>query len=475
MEKLQQQVESLVDRIENNNRWRQQQCFNLIPSEMTPSLLVKMCEISDPASRYAEHRTIKGKKIYFYQGIDFIRDIEDEARKEICRFFECSHAELRPISGQMANEIVFQALLKMINRDKTGPFRRLRAVMNNELNYGGHISSQPMGALFNQVEMNPESHTERVFPIPALPHNPYKADAERLIEKIAQYRPELIIFGKSMFLYPEPVKEVAEFSSQLDYPMLIMFDMAHVLGLYGAFQSPLQEGAHIVTGSTHKTFYGTQRGAIVGRETGEWEKLWPEIENRSCPGSTSNHHLGTLLGLLMATYEINAYRTTYQSRVQQNARAFAGYLHDAGIDVEGDPEDGYTQTHQVVVRVSQYGSGEEIARRLEKNNIIVNYQALPDDKTFLRSSGIRMGVQEMTRFGMTEEDFQSLAELISAVIQKDKQVGDEVKKYRERFLEMKYVLAYQKALPLAARILQSILPNGDYARSFADNLLKLAS
>jgi len=471
MEKLQNQVESLADRIEQNNRWRQQQCFNLIPSEMTPSLLVKMCEISDPASRYAEHRKIKGEEVYFYQGTDFIRDVEDETRRQISTFFGCNRAELRPISGQMANDVVFTALVKHVNRDKNVPFRRLRAVMNNDLNQGGHISSQPMGALFNQVDMDAKSHAEHVFSIPVLDENPYKADAEKLKERISEHRPELIILGKSMFLYPEPVEEIATFTSQFNDPVLIMFDMAHVLGLYGAFQSPLQEGAHIVTGSTHKTFYGPQRGVIVGDEHEDWKMLWPKIESRSCPGSTSNHHLGTLLGLLMATYEMSAFKESYQAQVQKNARAFAGYLHDAGMDVEGDPSDGYTKTHQVVIRVSRFGAGEQIARRLENNNIIANYQALPDDTTFLHSSGIRMGVQEMTRFGMMEADFETLAGFISEVVKKNVQVKEEVHRYRKRFLEMKYVLPHQKAAPIAARILQSILPTSDYAKMFADSLV----
>ena len=473
MEKLQHQVESLAKRIEQNNRWRQQQCFNLIPSEMTPSLLVKMCEISDPASRYAEHRKIKDEEVYFYQGTDFIRDVEEETRQQISTFFNCSRAELRPISGQMANEVVFKALVKYVNRDKNGPFRRLRAVMNNDLNHGGHISSQPMGGLFNQVDMDMKSHVEHVFAIPILDENPYKADVEKLKERISENRPELIILGKSMFLYPEPVEEIASFTSQFNDPVLIMFDMAHVLGLYGAFQSPLREGAHIVTGSTHKTFYGPQRGLIIGNDHEDWKMLWPKIESRSCPGSTSNHHLGTLLGLLMATYEISAFRESYQAQVQKNARAFARYLHDTGLDVEGDPSDGYTKTHQVVLRVSRFGTGEEIARRLENNNVIVNYQALPYDTTFIHSSGIRLGVQEMTRFGMMEGDFENLAGFIAEVVKKNTQVKEEVLRYRKRFLEMKYVLPRQKAAPIAARILQSILPSSDYAKMFTDSLTKL--
>ena len=80
-------VKHLIEEAVQNTAWRQKQCFNLIPSEMTPSLLVKMCEISDPAGRYAEHRTMKGKEIYFYQGIDFIKEVEDKVKEEMKKYF----------------------------------------------------------------------------------------------------------------------------------------------------------------------------------------------------------------------------------------------------------------------------------------------------------------------------------------------------------------------------------------------------
>ena len=192
-----------------------------------------------------------------------------------------------------------------------------------------------------------------------------------------------------------------------------MYDMAHTLGLYGAFQRPLEEGADIVTGSTHKTFFGPQRGVVVSNfEKGhQFRKLWTEVESRAFPGSTSNHHLGTLLGLLVATHEMNAFKSEYQTQVRKNAKAFAKALKAHGLEVEGDPADGYTDTHQVIVRVRKYGTGEEVARRLENNNIVCNYQALPDDPSFIESSGISTGVQEMTRFGMVEKDFDPLAGL----------------------------------------------------------------
>jgi len=477
MPSLSEKIQTLVDRVEKNNAWRQKECFNLIPSESTPSLLVKMCEISDPAGRYAEHRTMKGEEVYFYQGIDLIRDVEIEAQGELGRYFGCPDVELRPVSGQMANEVVFKGVVKFLNRGKAEgqPSRRMRLVLNNDLGKGGHLSSQPMGALFGWVEENPATGKESVVSFPVRKDNPYRIDLEALAGLLEKQKPELVVFGKSMFISPEPVEFVAGIVRAWPRRPVLMYDMAHVLGLYGAFQAPLQEGADVVTGSTHKTFFGTQRGVVAGNfpKDSPLRSLWLDIKGRAFPGMTSNHHLGTLLGLLLATYEMNAFKAEYQAAVRTNAKAFAKALHGYGIPVEGDPAEGYTETHQVLIRVKAFGPGMAVARRLEENNIVTNYQALPDDASFLDSSGIRMGVQEMTRFGMGAEDFDVLAGYIAECVVKGKTVKDEVRRFRQNFREMRYCLPAAEAVPLAARIFVSAVPEGDFAARFAGDLRKL--
>lgn len=474
MSSFYEKVDSLSRRIEENNNWRQKESFNLIPSEMTSSLLVKMCEISDPSGRYAEHRTMKGEEVYFYQGTDFIRDVEEEVRQEMGRFFGCTEVELRPISGQMANEVVFKAMVRFINRKRAEgkPRRRISLVMNNALTKGGHLSSQPMGALFNYVKENPQTGKENVINFPVLKENPYKLDLQRLAEILNTHKPELMIFGKSMFIYQEPIKLVADLVKDWEVPPVIMYDMAHILGLYGSFQKPLEEGADIVTGSTHKTFFGPQRGIVVGNfpKGSRFRHLWLDIKSRAFPGSTSNHHLGSLLGLLMAAYEMNEFKGNYQKQVRSNAKAFAKALKNKEVPVEGDESDGFTETHQVLIRVKAYGNGQEIARRLEENNILANYQALPDDETFLEPSGIRMGVQEMTRFGMMEKDFDQLSAYIADIIIKDLNVKEEVRQFRQKFLQMKYCLPPEKAIPYASKIMKSIFPSSDMVKMFLENL-----
>jgi glycine/serine hydroxymethyltransferase len=152
---------------------------------------------------------------------------------------------------------------------------------------------------------------------------------------------------------------------------------------------------------------------------------------------TSNHHLGTLVGLLLAAIEMNTFKDAYQRQVIANAKAFARALKDAGLDVQGDPACDYTETHQVVVRVG-YGRGCEVAQRLEDSNIICNYQALPGDDGFSASSGLRLGVAEMTRFGMAEQDFARVAELMAEAIVRERGVADEVESVRASFQEMRY-------------------------------------
>jgi len=271
------------------------------------------------------------------------------------------------------------------------------------------------------------------------------------------------------------VKFVADIVKNWEKRPIIMYDMAHVLGLYGAFQEPFAEGADIVTGSTHKSYFGPQRGVIASsiEKKTRLSKLWLDIKSRVFPGSTSNHHLGTLLALLMATYEMNAFKTEYQKQVISNAKAFAKALNAAGLDVQGDEADGFTETHQILLRVSKYGPGDVIARRLEDNNIVCNYQALPDDESFLVSSGLRLGVPEMTRFGMKEDDFGTLAQLLADCVMEDKPVKDEVAAYRKKFATMHFCLPKNEAVELAAKVLSSAMPSSDYTELFVDNLSKL--
>lgn len=445
-----QKMIELIQKSISNTVWRQQQCINLIPSEQTASSVARLLSITDPSGRYAEHKKVKAfreQEVFYYQGTQFIQEVEELLAEQMRRFLGCAAVETRVISGQMANTAVFSALVDYLNRaDRKSEQRRIRKIINNHILNGGHLSAQPMGALRDFVARDSKTDKPAVVNFPVIADNPYKIDVEATKQLVQQHRPELIIFGKSMTLYPEPVAQIRELVDAADLEAVLMYDMAHVLGLAGPyFQEPFKEGADLVTGSTHKTFFGTQRGVVAGDYSHDDPRypFWEAVERRTFPGSVSNHHLGTLLGLLAAAYEMNHFKDSYQQQVIGNAKALARALHDAGLSVAGEAHHDFTHTHQVIVDVG-YAQGPEIAARLEDNNIILNYQATPAEEGFTASAALRIGVSEMTRFGMTESDFQELAQMMADVILDNRKVKDEVAALRRRFLDMRFCFEEQQ-------------------------------
>ncbi|TET22732.1 MAG: glycine cleavage system aminomethyltransferase GcvT, partial [Candidatus Stahlbacteria bacterium] len=107
-------VRHLLEKTVENTLWRQQECINLIPSEMTISPMARLLSIMDPAFRYAEHRKLEAfydAEIFYYQGIDFIAEVERLLEEEMVKFLGCGEVEMRLISGQMANTAVFSAMV----------------------------------------------------------------------------------------------------------------------------------------------------------------------------------------------------------------------------------------------------------------------------------------------------------------------------------------------------------------------------
>ncbi|WP_069806170.1 serine hydroxymethyltransferase [Thermogemmatispora onikobensis] len=413
--------------------WRQRECINLIASENTPSSAVRRVQNSDFMGRYAEGHPNEGERINrYYQGTRYIDEIERMARDEICDLFGAKQADVRPISGNAANTAIALGFL-----------RGGDTIVVNSTDAGGHISHGAVGVFGRRIQARGQSLKvggSQAINLHYLPltEDRYHVDAQKTLELIDRVKPQIVVMGKSLFLFPEPVAEVAAFCKTRDIPVL--YDGAHVLGLIagGQFQSPLQEGATWMTGSTHKTFPGPQRGVILGNMDEETaKKYWPPADRGVFPGSSSNHHLFSLPALLVATREMKRYGREYAAQIVRNAQALGQALDELGTPVEAR-EFGYTRSHMIAVNVAAWGGGVEVARRLEANDLIVNYNMLPGDADPRNPSGLRIGVQEMTRFGMDERAMGELAQLIHDAI-RGKQVREAVHQLRARYLEMHYV------------------------------------
>jgi len=426
-------ISDIENIVAQQNTWRQTQTINLIASENTPSEAVRRVQDSDFMGRYAEGHPNEGDRVNrYYQGTRYIDEIERMATEEIIELFNARQADVRPISGNAANTAIALGFL-----------RGGDTIIANSTDAGGHISHGPVGVFGRRIQNRGQSlklggpNSINLYTLP-LTEDHYHIDAGKTIELIDRASPQIVVMGKSLFLFPEPVSEVAAFCKTKGIPLL--YDGAHVLGLIagGEFQSPLQEGATWMTGSTHKTFPGPQRGVILGNLDAEDEKkYWPAADRGVFPGSSSNHHLHSLPALLVSIREMKKYGRDYARQIVRNAQALGSSLDELGTPVEAR-DFGYTKSHTIAVDVSQWGGGVEVAKRLEANDIIVNYNMIPGDADPRNPSGLRIGVPEMTRFGMDERAMGELAQLIHDAI-REKNVKDQVHAMRARFLEMKYV------------------------------------
>ena len=401
-------VEAIV---REQNEWRGR-CLNLIASEQVMSRRARALLGSDFHHRYAEGHP--GER--YYQGTEKIDAIENEVKHALKTLFGALHTEVRPISGTNANEAVFSSYIRPGD-----------IVMVNSTSAGGHISHQRTGTV--------GKYTKNVLSFPKT-RDGYHIDVGKTKDLIARTKPRLCVFGRSLFLFPDPVEGLFDVCGK--YRTRIVYDAAHVLGLIAGkqFQNPLVEGAQVLCASTHKTFFGPQRGLILSNM--DWRE-WKIIDQGAFPGSSSNHHLDTLAPLLVSTYEMLAFGQQYAKDVIANAKVLAAALEKRGLDVQCK-EFGYTESHQVGVDVSRQGGGSFVSVRLKENDIIVNMNLLPHEPLANHNTpaGIRIGVQEMTRFGMGAQEMEQVAEFIVAVAVKGANVVDDVRKFRSGFEEVHY-------------------------------------
>jgi glycine hydroxymethyltransferase len=262
------------------------------------------------------------------------------------------------------------------------------------------------------------------------------------IQKMAKEEnkaPKLGMFGGSLFLFPEPINELAE--PLRDVGATVAYDAAHVSGLIagGMFQDPLREGADVVSMSTHKTLFGPQGGAVIS-----FEKYAEQIKKATFPSNTSNHHLHNLAGKAVAFAEMLEFGKEYARQVVANAKALGQALHERGFTLLGERK-GFTESHQIAVDVCKYALGGDVERALESANIIVNRQLLPGDiqagRHYQNPGGIRIGTSEVTRLGMKKNEMAEVAELIKRMVidkQDPKRIKADVTEFRKGFQNVHY-------------------------------------
>jgi glycine hydroxymethyltransferase len=365
--------------------------LGMIASENIVSPMVQKIVTSDLHGRYAEGLPFKR----YYQGCGGFDTIEELGLDLAKKVFNVPFANIQSTSGTVSNIAALKALSK--------PGDSITAVSTAD---GGHISHARMGAV-GLRDLNLSTYPwdeERMEP-----------DIDASAALIREVEPKVALFGQSVFLFPTPLQELSDAAHEVG--STVMYDGAHVLGLIagGCFQDPLHEGADVMTGSSHKTFPGPQGGFILS--SSEDEKFQRRLNNAVFPGTCSSYHLHHVAGKVVALAEFQEYGVELSKNTVANAQAFAAALASEGFDVLAESR-GYTASHQVLTRHGSLdsGAGAKAADLLEQAGIITNMNMLPGDTKAMTPSGLRLGVQELTRVGMGTDEMLDVARFYARVL-----------------------------------------------------------
>lgn len=366
---------------------RQRDTIELIASENFASAEVMQLCGSIFTNKYAEGTP--GKR--YYNGCEHVDQVENLAIEYATQLFGCKFANVQPHSGANANLAVFKAFLKPGD-----------CVLGMDLASGGHLSHgakvNVSGAWFDAVSYGVD---HRGF-----------IDYDT-VEKLAKFnKPKMIVAGASAYSQVIDWKRFRAIADSVG--AVLLADISHYSGLIagGEYPSPFPH-ADVVTSTTHKTLRGPRGGIILWNN----EDYTRKINGAIFPGTQGGPLMHIIAAKAQCFYEaLQPEFKLYAKRIRINAHAMAQTFLDAGIGIVS----GGTQCHMFTVDLrDQALSGREYADLLEQHGITVNKNGVPGEtRSFVETSGVRIGVAAETTRGHDEAWFKELATRMVAILKK---------------------------------------------------------
>ena len=381
----------IAELIEDEAR-RQFEKIRLIPSENYASVAVLEACGSVLNNKYSEG--YPGRR--YYEGQQFIDQIETIARDRAKALFGVEHANVQPYSGSPANLAVYLAFLQPGD-----------TVMGMALPMGGHLTHgwpvSATGKWFHAVQYGVRPETGRV-------------DLDQVRDLALSERPKVIFCGGTAI--PRTIDFPAFAAIAAEAGAILVADIAHIAGLIagGAHPSPVGY-APVITTTTHKTLRGP-RGAMI-MSTAEYAS---PLDKAVFPGLQGGPHNHTTAAIAVALHEAAQPEfAAYARQVVTNAQALAAALTERGYDLVS----GGTDNHLILMDLTSKGiAGKPAAKALDRAGMELNYNTVPfDPRKPFDPSGVRLGTPSITTRGLREEHMPQIAawmdEAISSALKDD--------------------------------------------------------
>ena len=365
---------------------RQRDKIRLIPSENYTSAAVLEALSSALSNKYSEG--YPGKR--YYEGQQFIDQIEQLCIARAKSLFGADHANVQPYSGSPANLAVYLAFCKPGD-----------TIMGLGLPAGGHLTHgwnvSISGKYFTSVPYGVRKDTGRV-------------DMDEVAELARKHKPRLLFCGGTAVSRTIDFPGFAQIAKEVG--AILIADIAHISGLVagGAHPSPVGH-AEVVTSTTHKTLRGPRGGMILCNANHA-----QAIDKAVFPGLQGGPHNATVAALAVALKEAASEDfKRYAHQIVKNAKALADALLARGYDLVS----GGTDNHLILIDLTNKGlPGKRVAQALDKAGLETNYKSIPfDPRKPFDPSGLRIGTPAVTSRGMIESDMEQIAAWMDRAIE----------------------------------------------------------
>ena len=370
---------------------RQHDKVRLIPSENYASRAVLEACGSVLSNKYSEGYA--GRR--YYEGQQYIDEVETLAVERIKALFGVEHANVQPYSGSPANFAVYFAFCKPGD-----------ATLGMALPSGGHLTHgwnvSVTGSYFNALQYGVRKSDQRI-------------DFDEVARLAREHKPKLLWCGATAYARLIDYDKFAEIAREVG--AILVADIAHISGLIagGAHPSPVGK-AEIITSTTHKTLRGPRGGMILSTQQHR-----AAIDKAVFPGLQGGPHNSTTAAIAVAAKEAStdAFKQ-YAHAVVSNAKALAEALLSRGITLVT----GGTDNHLLLADLTpKQVSGKIAAKALDRAGIVCNYNSIPfDPRKPFDPSGIRLGTPAITSRGMGASEMKVIGGFIADVVE---QPGDD--------------------------------------------------
>jgi glycine hydroxymethyltransferase len=391
-----QKTDKQMYKLFNQELQRQQNTLSLIPSENIISESIKETIGSHLSNKYAEGYPHKR----YYQGMEFIDQIELLTTNRAKKLFNVEYANVQPYSGSIANLEAYLSIIKP--NDK---------IMGLNLSSGGHLTHG------NQVSFTGKLFKSISYDVDKTGNLNYKE-----IEKIAlKEKPKLIIAGTTAYSKILDWKKFSQIAKKVN--AYLIADISHIAGLIAAEVYPSPSNyADIITTTTHKTLRGP-RGAIIMVTKKGIKKdpdLIKKIQQTVFPGIQGGPHINTIAGIGVALQEASSNKfKTYAKQVIKNTQILCQELKKYNFNIVNNE----TESHLILIDLQNKDMiGNLAAEALESVNIITNKNSIPfDPNPPFYPSGIRLGTPSITTRNIKQKQIKQIAKLINDTIEIIKQ------------------------------------------------------